>query len=118
VYKKHEDFLSESYLLEATSQLSHHVEELAHILEEHHMSETVNAKPKIKHEHHCKILREEVISDLKAGGISLSLDCLTRLRKYKLIHSLEPNPDGGHMIVLDLSEHMRVRQTNWGTKSQ
>lgn len=60
-----------------------------------------------------KVLSEYNISCVLNGNASPTLDCLIRMRKYQLIHSIDPNPDGGYLIVLDPKVENRTVISDW-----
>ena len=64
-----------------------------------------------------KVLADGNIEAVLQEQARLSLDCLLRLRKYQMVDSMETNPEGGHMMVLQLSDDVRYRQTNWGSQT-
>ena len=60
-----------------------------------------------------KVLSEHNIESILNGSANPTLECLIRLRKYQLIHSMEPNPEGGYMMVLDPKVEHRVVISDW-----
>ena len=60
-----------------------------------------------------KVLSEHNFESILNKTAKPTLECLIRLRKYQLIHSIEPNPEGGYLIVLNPKVEGRTIVTDW-----
>lgn len=60
-----------------------------------------------------KVVSEHNIDSILNQTANPTLECLIRLRKYQLIQSMEPNPEGGYLIVLNPKSESRTVITDW-----
>lgn len=132
VYKANEDFLSKRFIRGNISQKVTFHEEMELALKRAESTADPNEmKPKLLQRINTipddkgqtdhiltKVLSQFNVQSVLEDKSKLSLDCLLRLRKYQLVNSMEVNPEGAYMMVIDLREEARFQRTNWGSKLQ
>lgn len=60
-----------------------------------------------------KVITEHNIDSVLKKIACPTLECLVRLRKYQLIKAIDPNPEGGYLIVLDPVSTGRTKVSDW-----
>lgn len=108
LYKEHQSFIDVNYIRDHLALKLLHKEEALHNLTHHdqaHKEEPIEHTPSPDETlHQIHLLNAVNIVYVLKNRAALSLECLIRLRKYQLIDRMDLNPEGGHLVTLDLSQ--------------